>query len=73
MLDDLTEGEPVLIVDCWGGSEPIPAMVSAISKLYVSVEFTTGKRTNFYRESGWRAWDGEMRWRLTRPRNEVVK
>ena len=45
------------------------ATVADVAGIYVHVDYADrsvpgGRRNVFYRDSGWRAWDGETRWRL---------
>lgn len=52
-----------------GGRRHLGRVVSA-EGIYVQVDYEdrslNGGRTDlFYRDSGWRAWDGAMQWRLT--------
>jgi hypothetical protein len=52
---------PARVVDAFGGGE---------EGIYVHVVYedraiNRGRPDVFYRDSGWRAWDGVMRWRLT--------
>lgn len=53
------------------GGMRMQCTVTAVSRCYVLVEFpgygniALGQKTDqFWRDSGWRAWDGEFRWRL---------
>jgi hypothetical protein len=48
------------------GGEVLPATVTGTTGLYVHVKLASGIRATFWRESLWRAWDGEFRWRITR-------
>ena len=40
------------------------ATVTQLGGIYVQVRYEGGALDGFYAESGWRAWDGEFRWRL---------
>jgi len=40
------------------------ATVTKLGGIYVQVRYEGGALDGFYAESGWRAWDGEFRWRL---------
>lgn len=47
-----------------------PAHVVDTEGIYIQVTYDDpnvhrGRPDPFYRESGWRAWDGALRWRLT--------
>lgn len=51
------------------GGKVIPATVTDLPGIYVMALPDEGhgvrvKPDQFYAESGWRAWDGEFRWRL---------
>ena len=46
-----------------------PATVTALEGIYVQVRYdsealNSGRPDSYYAESGWRAWDGCLRWRL---------
>jgi hypothetical protein len=52
------------------GGRRYPARVVGIEGIYVQVAYedravNRGRPDAFYKDSGWRAWDGVMRWRLT--------
>lgn len=51
---------PARVVDDFGGGESI-----YIHIVYEDRSLNRGRPDVFYRDSGWRAWDGAMRWRLT--------
>ena len=52
------------------GGKVLPATVTGLSGIYVIAEAEVGGSLgvqgplSFYAESGWKAWDGEFRWRL---------
>lgn len=52
------------------GGRRFPARVVSTEGIYVHVDYDDrtvngGRPDMFYGESGWRAWDGALRWRLT--------
>lgn len=49
------------------GGDVLQAKVVKVSEAYVFVRLGDGESDAFWRETGWRAWDGEMRWRLELP------
>lgn len=51
---------PARIVDAVGGDDSIYVHV-----VYEDPSLNRGRPDVFYRDSGWRAWDGVMRWRLS--------
>lgn len=75
-LDLLGPGDRVTVAEYDEGTRlrkpgglAYPATVAEASGHYIHVNYddravNRGARDVFYRESGWRAWDGEMRWRL---------
>lgn len=53
------------------GGRVFGAEVAELTGIYVLVRYThpapagyKSRRDQFYAKSGWRAWDGQMRWRL---------
>lgn len=51
------------------GGRRFRAKVTEITGIYALIAYadpaaTSRKTDQFYAESGWRAWDGELRWRL---------
>lgn len=51
------------------GGDIHPGVCVAADGLYVQVRYDdqalhSGRPDVFYKESGWRAWDGQFRWRL---------
>jgi hypothetical protein len=46
------------------GGRVLRAEVIAADGTYVSVAYENGQGDTFWRESGWRAWDGGFRWRI---------
>jgi hypothetical protein len=52
------------------------AEVIATSELYIRIRYIDGARAgdedSFWRESGWRAWDGSFYWRLRTTRGQAV-
>jgi len=69
-------GDPVVVVEHdeatrtpREGGRRLPARVVNVEGIYVQVGYedravNQGRPDVFYRDSGWRAWDGVMRWRL---------
>jgi hypothetical protein len=67
-------GTPVRVVEHDDSTrEPLPAgrvfgaEVTGVTEVYISVRYTgpvADGSDRFYRDSRWRAWDGEFRWRL---------
>jgi len=65
-------GQRVRAVDKVGCADPVPGTVAVLAGAYVTVEYddpgimahTPSGLDQFYADSGWRAWDGETRWRL---------
>jgi hypothetical protein len=54
------------------GGRTYGACVTQVTRLYVAVTYDDPERAGsvtdlFYAESGWRAWDGQFRWRLRGP------
>lgn len=74
----LKAGDPVVVVEhdeatrtLREGGRRIPARVVAAEGVYVQVDYedravNRGRPDAFYQDSGWRAWDGALRWRLER-------
>jgi hypothetical protein len=66
----LLEGERVRAVDHVGTHPPFEGLIAALSKAYVQVAYDDpdagygGRTDTYFAGSGWRAWDGEKRWRL---------
>lgn len=56
----------------WGPAGPYPGTVAEVTGAYVNVRYdddsimahTPSGLDTFWEDSGWRAWDGETRWRL---------
>lgn len=73
----LKVGDPVFVVEHdeatrapREGGRRYPARVVGTEGIYIQVDYedqtvNRGRPDAFYAESGWRAWDGVMRWRLT--------
>jgi hypothetical protein len=59
------------------GGRRFPAKVEAAEGIYLQVRYADksvngGKPDQFYTDSGWRAWDGDLRWRLEPAGNAPV-
>ena len=59
------------------GGRDFPAEVTSTTSAYVYVGYDdpavhNGRMDCFYAESGWRAWDGELRWRLMPATDETA-
>ena len=59
------------------GGRAFPGEVADTPGIYVLVNYDDrtvyhGKRDQFYAESGWRAWDGQLRWRLMPATDETA-
>ena len=67
-MTTIKAGDEVRVLDLTGGCDPKVATVAALQGAYIIVRYerpTLGRRVDqFYAESGWRAWDGELRWRI---------
>lgn len=64
-----TPGQRVEATDKFKAAGPFPGTVDSLAGIYVLVRYDdptlmAGRLDQFYAESGWRAWDGEVRWRL---------
>jgi hypothetical protein len=51
------------------GGKRFPGRIASAEGIYIQVDYddrsvNRGRLDVFYKESGWRAWDGAMRWRL---------
>ncbi len=78
-MTTLKPGDPVRVVEhddasrlARPGGRIFGGEVASVTEVYVSIRYTSPapRRRNrmatdqFWRDSGWRAWDGEFRWRL---------
>lgn len=71
---DVEIGDQIRAIDQRGRHEPAAATVVHLTGWYIIVQYapdavkrlglTSGYRDTYWRGSGWRAWDGELRWRL---------
>jgi hypothetical protein len=70
---DLAVDDRVRAIDLTGAVAPLSASVIQVSRFYVFVWYDKADRERlhypdkadmYYLDSGWRAWDGETRWRL---------
>jgi hypothetical protein len=61
---ELKVGQEILIADVEGTCPPEPGVIVELTVVYAIISHAGNARDPFYRTSGWRAWDGELRWRL---------
>lgn len=76
-MAEMKVGDPVVVVEHdeatrapREGGRRYPARVVGTEGIYIQVNYddhtvNRGRPDACYAESGWRAWDGVMRWRLT--------
>ena len=63
-MTPIKAGDEVRVLDLVGVADPVHAVITGTEGAYIRVRYDTGRTDQFYADSGWRAWDGELRWRL---------
>ena len=63
-MTPIKAGDEVRVLDLVGVADPVHAVITGTEGAYIQVRYDTGRTDQFYAESGWRAWDGELRWRI---------